>query len=221
MKWPIYKGEYQFGSEDNPVCINTLGTQLSGIGNENFAILGKCMTENIGIEKIMVNIVSNPNIRYVILCGEEVQGHIPGMTFKALYEHGIDEKGKIINAPGAIPYIENLSNEIIEEFCNQVEIIDMIGNTNEDEIIRKAQELIAKNPGPYPTKIDMDSLVKNEKQDMPSDEEYVSLTDVKLLVSDINTKLNLLNRMNSHKLESFVLGYILGGILILLMKGIL
>lgn len=220
MKWPIYKGEYKFGSEDNPVCINTLGTQLKEISNDNFAILGMCMTENIGIEKIMVNIVSNPNIRYVILCGEEVQGHIPGMTFKALYENGIDENGKIINAPGAIPYIENISNEIIEEFCRQVEIIDMIGNTNEDEITKKAQVLIAKNPEPYPMKIDLDSLVKEDKE-ISADEEYVSLCDIKLLISSINTKIDILTRMNSHKLESFVLGYILGGVLILIMRGLL
>ena len=219
MKWPIYKGDYQFGSEDNPICINSLGTQFKNISNEYFSVLGRCMTENIGIEKILINIVSNPNIRYVILCGEEVQGHIPGMTFKALYEHGLDGNGKIINAPGAIPYIENLSKEIIEEFPNQVEIIDMIGVTDEEAIMSKAKELLARKPEQYSPKIDINSLLKEEKEEVQAAEDYVSLTDVKLLITAINTKLDILSRMNSNKLDSFVLGYIMGGILLILMLG--
>lgn len=32
------------------------------------ALAGTLQTENIGIEKIIANVVANPNIRYLILC---------------------------------------------------------------------------------------------------------------------------------------------------------
>ena len=47
------------------------------------ALAGTLQTENIGIEKIVTNIVSNPNIRYLILCGIEVAGHNSGMRLSA------------------------------------------------------------------------------------------------------------------------------------------
>ncbi len=42
-------------------------------------------TENLGLEKVIANIISNPNIRFILLCGTEVKGHLSGQTLAALH----------------------------------------------------------------------------------------------------------------------------------------
>ncbi len=37
------------------------------------AIFGAMKTENIGIEKVVANIISNTSIRYLVECGAEVR----------------------------------------------------------------------------------------------------------------------------------------------------
>src|SRR4030042_6388298 len=73
---------------------------------DTVAIYGPLKTENIGIEKIVANVISNPHIRYLVLCGEDIRGHRSGSSLVALYKNGIDSQHKIIAAPGAIPFIE-------------------------------------------------------------------------------------------------------------------
>jgi tetrahydromethanopterin S-methyltransferase subunit A len=99
---------------------------LEYIPNKKIAIYGTLKTENIGIEKIVANVISNPNIRFVMICGEDIRGHRPGRSLISLYNYGIDENNKIINAPGAIPYIENLNKQAIKRFRDQIKIIDCI-----------------------------------------------------------------------------------------------
>ncbi|MBU4462639.1 MAG: hypothetical protein KKB05_01685, partial [Proteobacteria bacterium] len=68
------------------------------------ALSGTLQTENIGIEKIICNIVANPNIRYLIVCGEDVEGHNTGTAIKALVDNGIDERRTIIGSQAKTPY---------------------------------------------------------------------------------------------------------------------
>ncbi len=104
------------------------------------AIYGRLKTENIGIEKIIANVISNPHIRFVVLCGEDIRGHCSGRSLCLLHKNGINKNHRIIDAPGAIPFIENLNEDAIKRFQNQVQIIDLIGETDpfilEKEITR-------------------------------------------------------------------------------------
>ena len=94
--------------------------------------------------------ISNPNIRFLILTGPEVPGHLTGRSLRALHENGVDPKTrKIIDAEGAIPYIENVPLEGIERFRQQVELVEMINTLNVQEIERKSVEVAEQNPGPY------------------------------------------------------------------------
>jgi tetrahydromethanopterin S-methyltransferase subunit A len=69
---------------------------------------------------------------------------------RALYHNGVDpETRKIIDAEGAIPYIENIPLEGIQQFREQVELIDMINTNDPSTIDAKAKELGSKNPGDY------------------------------------------------------------------------
>ena len=108
--WPLETGDYSVGDPQCSVAVVTLGSKMNDeIVNEGAAIAGPLHTENLGVEKVVTNIVSNPNIRFLIICGSEVQGHITGETVEALYENGIDSETKsIIGSPGAIPFVENL-----------------------------------------------------------------------------------------------------------------
>ncbi len=96
-----------------------------------------------------MNIISNPNIRFLILCGSEIMGHVTGQSLEALYKNGVKE-GRIIDAKGAIPFIENLNEEHLERFQKQVELISIINNEDVSAISAKVKELIGRDPGAYP-----------------------------------------------------------------------
>lgn len=147
--WPVITGDYIVGDPESPVAVATLASHIEEIPSAaGAAIAGPCKTENLGIEKVVANIISNPNIRFLMLCGAEVQGHITGQSIQALYENGCDEeKKRIIGATGAIPYVENLPMDAIERFQNQVEIIDLIDNEDSSAISTGVKELIEKDPG--------------------------------------------------------------------------
>lgn len=101
------------------------------------ALAGTLQTENIGIEKIVCNIVANPNIRYLVLCGIEVQGHNSGDALKALLENGINEKRTIIGSKAQTPYLFNIPTEAIERFRKQLTLVNLIMEMD-PEVVQKA-----------------------------------------------------------------------------------
>jgi tetrahydromethanopterin S-methyltransferase subunit A len=148
--WPIVKGDFFFGDPESPVAVVTLGSHFGKVFTDiGAAIEGTAKTENIGLEKVIVNIISNPNIRFLILCGSEIMGHVTGQSLEALYKNGVKE-GRIIDAHGAIPFIENLNEEHLERFQKQVEFISIINNEDVSAISAKVKELVGKDPGAYP-----------------------------------------------------------------------
>lgn len=101
------------------------------------SLSGTLQTENIGIEKIVCNVVANPNIRYLVLCGKEVQGHNSGSALRALLEKGIDEKRTIVGSQAVTPYLFNIPLEAIKKFREQLSLVDLLGEMD-PEVIRKA-----------------------------------------------------------------------------------
>jgi tetrahydromethanopterin S-methyltransferase subunit A len=148
--WPVINGDYVVGDPESPVAATTLGSHNEQIPVDAGAcIAGPCKTENLGIEKMLANLISNPNIRFLVLCGSEVQGHITGQSIEALHANGVDEKRKIAGADGAIPFIENIPDEGIERFQQQMEIISMIDVEDAAAIQSKVKECIEKDPGAF------------------------------------------------------------------------
>lgn len=80
------------------------------------AISGTVQTENIGFEKIICNVVANPNIRQLIVGGPESEGHLTGEAMKALIRYGVDEKMRIKNTSSPHPFLYNLPIEFIDRF---------------------------------------------------------------------------------------------------------
>jgi len=148
--WPVLKGEYDVGDPKSPVAVATTGSHFGLFPiKAGAAIAGPFKTENIGIEKLVANVISNPNIRFLIVCGSEVKGHISGDTMISFHKYGVKD-GRIINAKGAIPFIENLTPEVIKRFQDQVQIINMIDVEDEGKITQAIKDAIAKDPGAFP-----------------------------------------------------------------------
>ena len=140
-------GEFTVCSPNGRVAVVLLNIDYTP--SDDVALYGLLKTENIGIEKIVANVISNPHIRYLIICGDDIRGHRSGSSLVALKKNGIDEQHRIINAPGAIPYIENLKEEAIERFRNQIEIIDLLGVRDKERIDKVIADNTAKPTPPY------------------------------------------------------------------------
>lgn len=149
--WPQIVGDYTVGDIESAVAVVTLGSHMEDLPVKAGAgISGPLHTENLGIEKVIGNIVSNPNLRFLVVCGSEVQGHITGQSIKALHANGVDpEKGKIIDATGAIPFIENMPPEAIQRFRDQVELVDMVDIEDSSDIQSKINDCIVKDSGAF------------------------------------------------------------------------
>jgi tetrahydromethanopterin S-methyltransferase subunit A len=89
------------------------------------ALSGTVQTENIGFEKMVCNIVANPNVRYLILAGPESEGHRTGQALKALLANGVDDKKRILGTDAPHPFLFNLPMDFIERFRSQLTLIDL------------------------------------------------------------------------------------------------
>ncbi|MFA5294883.1 MAG: tetrahydromethanopterin S-methyltransferase subunit A [Methanoregulaceae archaeon] len=148
--WPITKGDFNSGDPNSPVAVMTCGSHLDekGICDKGAAICGSCKTENLGLEKVIANIISNPNIRFLLLCGTEVKGHLAGQTMAALHAGGVKD-GRVVGAEGAIPFIENLNDAAIKRFQEQVQLVNIMESEDLGAIAAKISELAGKDPGAF------------------------------------------------------------------------
>ena len=55
------------------------------------AIAGQLHTANVGIEYVVRNVIANPAIRFLVLCGKESRVFYPGQSLRSLLEYGVDE----------------------------------------------------------------------------------------------------------------------------------
>ena len=145
MKNEYYPWGGEFTTCNPKGCIAVVILNIDYTPCKDVAIYGPLKTENIGIEKIVANIISNPHIRYLVVCGNEIRGHRSGSSLVALNKNGIDKQHRIIDAPGAIPYIENIDEEAIERFRSQIEIINLIDVTDKKQIDKKINECLHKS----------------------------------------------------------------------------
>lgn len=131
--WPLIEGRYKVGNKTAPIAVCTNAT-VEGIDLDmkKVAIAGKCVTENIGLEKIIQNVVSNPYLRFLILCGKVSKGHFVSQAIISLKKNGIDKDKRIIGAKGNMPFLKGIDESLIERFREQIEPVDLEGE--EDSI---------------------------------------------------------------------------------------
>ena len=147
--YPPEDGRYVRGNDFSPVAVAIiLNCDAEKIPREieslvragieaGAALSGTVQTENIGFEKMICNIVANPNIRYLIIGGPESEGHLTGEALKALFQNGVDEKRRIIGTEAPHPVLFNVTGELIGRFLKQLKPIDLQFEDNPD-VIRRA-----------------------------------------------------------------------------------
>ncbi len=152
-EWPVVVGEYRVLDAAAAVAISTLAStrlvdELAEAKPNRVGIIGKTETENIGIDKIVKNVISNPAIQYLVVAGIEPMGHRSGQALLALAGNGIDDKGRIIGAQGKRPILRNVTADEVRTFRDQVQVIDLIGCDNATVILARIEELSIGEPAP-------------------------------------------------------------------------
>ena len=84
--YPSEEGRYARGNDFSPVAVCVILDDfdfrippelqelvMAGLDG-GAALSGMLQTENVGMEKVLCNVVANPNIRYIVLCGRESSG---------------------------------------------------------------------------------------------------------------------------------------------------
>jgi tetrahydromethanopterin S-methyltransferase subunit A len=147
--WPPAEGRYEVGNRDSTVAVCTMSSVDLKFPMDRIAIAGKCVTENLGIEKIVRNVAANPRVRYLIVCGRESMGHFVDDALESLVSNGTDDEGRIIGAKGGIPVLKNVTREEIERFRKQVEIVNMSGETDIEKIMERVNEYSGRGSEPF------------------------------------------------------------------------
>jgi len=218
--WPIVKGDFNSGDANSPVAVMTCGSHLDekGICDKGAAICGSCKTENLGLEKVIANIISNPNIRFLLLCGTEVKGHLAGQTMAALHKGGVKD-GRVVGAEGAIPFIENLADDAIKRFQEQCELVNIMESEDLGTIGAKINELKGRDPGAFAA----DPMVVEVKEAAGGAEEaggvvqpmsgelaliHARMKIIEGMVTDIGYRDKFASGVYSGKIEGIMIGLI-------------
>lgn len=154
--WPPFPGNYRVKTFTAPVAVCTLNSPelpeaLVEHSPAGLAIAGTMRTENLGIERLVQNVLANPNIRFLVVCGTDTEGtvgHLPGRSLVALHRHGLDDRGRIIDAPGRRPVLKNIDSTLIDAFRQRIELVDLIGNSEIASIASAVARCAERDPGP-------------------------------------------------------------------------
>jgi tetrahydromethanopterin S-methyltransferase subunit A len=154
--WPPLSGNYVVVRYQAPIAVCTLTNEslmnaLAAETRRENALIGTLQTENLGIERMITNILVNPNIRFLVICGPDSRqavGHLPGQSLLQLSRAGMDGDGRIIGAKGKRPSIKNISREMVERFRERIEVVDLIGENQIRRIMESIQTCVKRYPGP-------------------------------------------------------------------------
>jgi tetrahydromethanopterin S-methyltransferase subunit A len=142
--WPLLPGDYLVGDPAAAVALCTLAdtdlpSELRAAGLlDRVAIVGTLTTENLGIERLILNVAANPHIRYLVLCGRDSRGHRAGQSLLAFKTNGVDEHRRILGALGPRPVLKNVSDDELKVFRARVSLLDEIDTTDVSRLVEVA-----------------------------------------------------------------------------------
>lgn len=119
--WPPVNGDYTSYNREaslGVVFIGNVDWEVPGL-EEDVAISGKLMTPQ-GTERLVYNVISNPNIRDLVVVGEDVPPFLPKDALLCLYEDGMDEEKKIKDTEAKVSCLTNLTDRHVDEFQRQI-----------------------------------------------------------------------------------------------------
>jgi tetrahydromethanopterin S-methyltransferase subunit A len=143
--WPPHPGDYVLGKPEGTVAICTLSNRdlpvrLIAAGEPAVATAGRCDTENIGVEKVVLNLLANPRIRWLVICGTEAKGHRAGDAFLRLKERGVDADMRVLESASWRPILKNLTLLDVAWFRQQTEQVNLIGTTDIEGILAAVRD---------------------------------------------------------------------------------
>lgn len=149
LAWPPYPGDYRLGDSAGRVAVCTLSSreliaEVIGQAEACIGIAGRCDTENIGVEKVVLNLLAAPRIRWLILCGTEAEGHRTGDAFRQLKANGVDANMRVLESASWRPILKNLTLKDVARFREQIEVIDLVGEHDPSMIAAVAREFAVK-----------------------------------------------------------------------------
>jgi len=155
--WPPLPGTYAVVRYAASVAVCTLHSkalvsQVADLAPEGLSIIGSLHTENLGIEHMIWNLRANPHLRFLVLCGEDTQqavGHLPGQSMRSLFEHGLDEDGRIRGAQGKRPFLKNIPRMDVEAFLRQITLVPLLGETDPVRIAAEVRRCAAHRAVPF------------------------------------------------------------------------
>ena len=153
--WPPLPGSYRVLRYRAPVAVCTLNSgelidRITASGLQAVAIAGTLHTENLGIERLITNVLANPFVRFVVVCGADSRqmiGHLLGQSLVALAREGVDGDRRIIGAKGKRPVLRNLEPAAIDHFRRTVEVLDFTGVSEIERIVAAIQRCADRDPG--------------------------------------------------------------------------
>jgi tetrahydromethanopterin S-methyltransferase subunit A len=150
--WPPVVGDYEVLNPQAAVAVSTLASvflvdAIAKRQPQGLALIGKTETENIGVDKVVKNMIANPALRFLILAGKEAPGHRSGSTLLALAAHGIDDSGRVIGSPGKRPILRNVSAQEVAGFRSQIQVIDMLGCESPEGLCTAVEALAQQETG--------------------------------------------------------------------------
>ena len=155
--WPIEPADLFVVDPGRPVAVSTLGDpdlarSVIGAGHPAVGVAGPTATENIGVEKIVRNVLAAPGIRVLILAGPETggtapTGHYAGDALCALHERGVEpETMRIRGARGRRPFVKNLAPAEVTAFQRQVRLVDLRGEADLVAVLAAVDAVVASWP---------------------------------------------------------------------------
>jgi len=153
--WPPLSGDYFVLRYRAPVAVCTLNSpqiasELRDLAPEGLCIVGTLHTENLGIERIIRNVNANPNLRFLIICGQDTRqriGHLPGQSLASLFANGVDERSRVIGAQGKRPVLKNVSADEVTAFRQNTELIELVDEERPSVIAHQITRCASQNPG--------------------------------------------------------------------------
>ncbi len=128
-------GDYRVGDPLSAVAVAIVGRGSVEVPDHLFNLKGRFKTENMGIERIVANVILRPEIRHMVVCGHEEFGHFPGGALVALVRDGVDGDRRIKGCRSPLPFLCNLPMQAIDRFRRQVDVVDLVHPKDVDEII--------------------------------------------------------------------------------------
>jgi tetrahydromethanopterin S-methyltransferase subunit A len=110
-------------------------------------IAGMVNTANLGTTRIIVNITTNPAIRFLLMCCKDSALFKPGQSLLALSENGVDNEPRTIGAEGYDPVLSTIEQDQVAQFRRQIHVLDWMGEENIQTLEQNIKSLVTRSPG--------------------------------------------------------------------------